>query len=131
MHVLKTTSPLCACFSGAPKRIPSYVAPDSRARRPRTSGTGDLLRRDRHARRVLMDDATARDGEHDHAAKARAEERGVARPRLEWLLTDRPLRVRVEERARRRLADPQTRLGNPGRRSENPVRPNGQTLDER
>src|ERR1700690_2705597 len=105
MQVLKTTSPFWACSSGAPKRIPSYVAPDSRARRPRTSGIGDQLRGDWHARQVLMDHAAAGQGEQDRAVKRRAEQWRVARERLQWCRADDPFGVGVEQRAGRRLPD--------------------------
>src|SRR5579862_4155018 len=111
MQVLKTTSPFCACPNGAPKRIPSKVAPDSRASRPRASDTGVLLRKDRHSRGILMDHATTSHGEQHGAPQSRAEQRRVARARVERLLADGPLGVRIEERARRRLADAQPGFG--------------------
>src|SRR5580698_7246772 len=131
MQVLNTTSPLCACSSGAPNSTPSYVAPDSSARRPLTSAIDDTLRVDRYANRILMDDTPTREGEQHGAAQRCAQQWRVARPRVERRLAHRPLGVRIEERARRRLAYSQSWLRDTGCRTENPMWPNGESLDER
>src|SRR5580704_3822943 len=107
MQVLKTTSPLVASAIGAPKSRPSNVAPDSSARRPRTSGTGHHPRLHRYTLGVLVDDAATGDGEQNAAPQPAAEQRRVARPGLPSSLADSPLGRRVEQRARRCLTDAQ------------------------
>src|SRR5580700_2860936 len=112
MQVLNTTSPFCATSSGAPNSTPSNVAPDSSARRPRISDIGDTLRVDLHPCRVLIDHTPAGEREQDCAAQRCAEQRRVARPRLQRTLVDSPLSVRVEQRACCRFADAQAWLRN-------------------
>src|SRR5471032_608537 len=121
MQVLKTTSPFTVAVSGAPKRMPSKTAPDSSARRPRISATRDLRGQQRHPFGVLVDHASARDGEQHLSPEGRAEQRRVPGPGVPLTCADRELRLRVEEGARGGLADAQTRLRDAGGRAENPV----------
>src|ERR1039458_3729026 len=125
MQVLKTTSPRAPSGwpGSAPMSHPSKTAPEWRARRSCSAtsplgaggaGPGEAL--------AIVVDESAVDQGHEHSpGEAGAEQRSVLGAGAEMERLHSPFGGRIEEDARRRLADTKARLPHPRGRAEHPV----------